>query len=215
MLRASNACFAAMVGGADSVTPLAFDAALGPASELGRRLSRNTALVLSRESHLGRVLDPAGGSYYVESLTTALSREAWAFFQQIEGQGGMTRCLVEGGWLAEQLADAARKRSSRMGSERGTLVGVTAFVDEQLSRFDHSPPNADEMQHAAIHHLASRRREEPLPATQFLPFETRLDILRKGAWFGSKALHPPNEPVRIEPLPSRRDAAPFEEADHA
>ena len=88
MLRTTVACFAAGVGGADSVTVQPFDAALGLPDSFARRIARNTQSLLVEEGHLARVLDPAGGSWYVESLTDALARAAWAFFQEIEAAGG-------------------------------------------------------------------------------------------------------------------------------
>src|SRR5690606_16490695 len=90
MLRATTAGFAAAVGGADGLTVAPFDTvvadamgAAGPGG-LGRRIARNTQLVLQEESGLRRVADPAGGSWFVESLTDELARAAWVRLQQIE-----------------------------------------------------------------------------------------------------------------------------------
>ncbi len=74
MLRTTVACFAAAVGGADAVTVLPFDAALGLPDDLARRIARNTQSILHDESSLGRVLDAAGGSWYVETLTDRARR---------------------------------------------------------------------------------------------------------------------------------------------
>ena len=95
LLRATSAALAAGVAGAEAVTVLAFDiAGRGPAgSALSRRLARNTQLLLAQESHLARSTDPAGGSYYVESLTRSLAEAAWRIMQQIEEAGSMTAVL--------------------------------------------------------------------------------------------------------------------------
>ncbi|MBR8741661.1 methylmalonyl-CoA mutase family protein, partial [Nocardiopsis sp. MG754419] len=81
MVRATVACFAAGVGGADAVTVEPFDAAVGLSDDLARRIARNTQALLVEESHLSRVIDPAGGSFYVEELTARLYRAGWGFFQ--------------------------------------------------------------------------------------------------------------------------------------
>ena len=80
MLRTTIGCFAAAVGGADAITVLPFDAALGLPDDFARRIARNTSAVLHDESSLGRVVDAAGGSWYVESLTAELAERAWERF---------------------------------------------------------------------------------------------------------------------------------------
>jgi hypothetical protein len=78
--------------------------------ESGRRLARNTQLVLRDEAHLGAVIDPAGGSWLVESLTHAVAERAWGLFQQIEGLGGMAAALASGHVQREVAAVAAERR---------------------------------------------------------------------------------------------------------
>ncbi len=96
MLRTTVACFAAGVGGADAVTVAPFDAALGLPDAFARRIARNTQALLTEEGHLARVLDPAGGSWYVESLTDSLAHAAWAWFTEIERAGGYAAALSSG-----------------------------------------------------------------------------------------------------------------------
>jgi methylmalonyl-CoA mutase len=74
MLRTTTQVFAAILGGADQITPSAFDDELSAQSELGKRVAQNTGLVLEHESSLGRVVDPAAGSYYLDTLTDQLAR---------------------------------------------------------------------------------------------------------------------------------------------
>ena len=88
LLRGTVAGFAAGVGGADAVTVPPFDAAIGASEPFSRRIARNTQALLVDEAHLARVIDPAGGSWYVEAHTAALARAAWAFFQELEAAGG-------------------------------------------------------------------------------------------------------------------------------
>ena len=131
MLRTTLAAFGAGVGGADSVTVLPFDVAL-PAGALGTsasfaaRIARNTQLLLLEESHLGRVLDPGAGSWYVESLTAEIAAKAWAVFQQIEAAGGY-RAALESSTVAELVAATRAKRESDVAHRKTSVTGVNEF----------------------------------------------------------------------------------------
>jgi methylmalonyl-CoA mutase len=133
LLRTTVACFSAGVGGADAVTVSPYDViSTGPgSSDLGRRLARNIHSLLVEESHLASVVDLAGGSWYVESLTDGLARKAWEWFQKIEGAGGMLVALSEG-MVREQLAATWQARADRLATGADPLTGVSEFpnVDE-------------------------------------------------------------------------------------
>ena len=107
-LRSTVACFAAGVAGADAVTVLPHDGLLD-AGELGRRVARNTQSILVAESHLAEVVDPAGGSWYVERFTDDLAEAAWSWLQEIERAGGFRRA-VDAGLVAERIAATAVAR---------------------------------------------------------------------------------------------------------
>ncbi|MFB9689760.1 methylmalonyl-CoA mutase family protein [Amycolatopsis plumensis] len=126
MLRTTVACFGAGVGGADAVTVLPFDAAIGKPDAFSARIARNTHAVLLEESKLAGVADPAGGSWYVEKLTDDLAHAAWAEFTAIEGEGGLAASLASGE-LAARLAATWEKRSSRIATRRDPLTGVSEF----------------------------------------------------------------------------------------
>ena len=126
ILRATSESFAAVVAGADSVSTAPFDEPLGTPDEQGRRLARNTQLILRDEASLNRVADPAGGSYYLEQLTGEVARAAWAELQRIESLGGMTRALVQGD-VARALADSVAARDKAVRSRRLPMVGVSEF----------------------------------------------------------------------------------------
>jgi methylmalonyl-CoA mutase len=126
MLRTTVACLAAAVGGADAVTVLPFDSALGLPDGFARRIARNTQAILVEESGLARVIDPAGGSWYVERLTDQLARAAWPVFQEIERAGGQHAAL-RSGLIAEQLAQNWAKRSSALARRREAVTGVSEF----------------------------------------------------------------------------------------
>ncbi|MFB6893273.1 methylmalonyl-CoA mutase subunit beta [Kitasatospora sp. NPDC056327] len=126
MLRTTIACLAAGVGGADAVTVLPFDAALGLPDAFARRIARNTQAILLEESHLARVIDPAGGSWYVERLTDELAHAAWAWFQEIERAGGQ-RAALESGLVGERIAATWAERSVRLAKRREPVTGVSEF----------------------------------------------------------------------------------------
>lgn len=133
MLRSTLACFGAGVGGADSVTVLPFDAALGLPDKFTRRIARNTQSLLIAESHVARVVDPAGGSWYVEQLTAAFARQAWAVFTEIERAGGLGTALGDGS-LAGTLGETWARRERRLATRDEPLTGVSEFpnLDEKL-----------------------------------------------------------------------------------
>ena len=126
MLRTTVASFAAGVGGADVVTVQPFDAALGLPDAFSRRIARNTQSLLVEEGHLARVLDPAGGSWYVESLTDQLAQAAWDWFTEIERAGGLVAAL-DSGLVRDRIAAAWDVRAERIASRQDAITGVTEF----------------------------------------------------------------------------------------
>ncbi len=126
MLRGTIATFAAGTAGADGITVTAFDRALGEPGTLGRRIARNTQIVLQEESSLGRISDPAAGSWYIESLTDSLARTAWEKLTMIEREGGALAAL-RSGLIASELAELAENRREELATRARTLTGVNAF----------------------------------------------------------------------------------------
>lgn len=139
VLRTTVGCFAAGVGGADIVTVAPYD--LDGLEPLGRRVARNTQLIAQLESHLGSVIDPAGGSWYVESLTEALATEAWHRFQQIETEGGILAAL-ESGALQQRLVVARTAAHDALSTRQRSMTGVSEFpnLDEPLPQLDSDDP---------------------------------------------------------------------------
>jgi methylmalonyl-CoA mutase len=140
LLRATTAAFAAAVAGADGITVLPFDEpVLSPGESsgpLGRRMARNTQLVLLEEASLHRVSDPAGGSWYVESLTDQLARAAWAELQAIERSGGIAEAL-RSGEVTRRVAGETARRHDDLARRRRSLTGVNTFPllgDDGLER---------------------------------------------------------------------------------
>jgi methylmalonyl-CoA mutase len=129
MLRTTLAAFGAGVGGADTVLAFPFDVAIpggfpGTARSFARRIARNTQLLLLEESHVGRVLDPAGGSWFVEDLTEQLAEQAWRHFQAIEAHGGFVDARD---FIAGQVAEIAARRTDDIAHRRTAITGVNEF----------------------------------------------------------------------------------------
>ncbi len=131
MLRCTLAAFGAGVGGADTVLVQPFDVAIpggAPGSPAGfaRRIARNTQLLLLEESHLGRVLDPAAGSWFVDDLTGRLAGQAWEDFQAIEANGGFAPAA---GYLTGRIAEVAARRADDIAHRRTPVTGINEFPD--------------------------------------------------------------------------------------
>ncbi|UGY92604.1 methylmalonyl-CoA mutase family protein [Streptomyces gobiensis] len=143
MLRTTVASLAAGVGGADSVTVLPFDHAAGLPDAFARRIARNTSTILVEESHVARVIDPAGGSWYVERLTDELARAAWGWFQEIERAGGQESALRDG-VVRERLDRTWRRRRDELAHRREPITGVSEFpfLAEEPVRRDAAPEEA-------------------------------------------------------------------------
>ncbi|MEU1001463.1 methylmalonyl-CoA mutase family protein [Streptomyces tibetensis] len=144
MLRSTIATLAAGAGGADAVTVLPFDHALGLPDAFARRIARNTSTILIEESHLARVIDPAGGSWYVERLTDELARAGWEFFRRIERLGGLAAALRSGD-LERDLAETWRARTGRLAKRREPITGVSEFpflAEKPVVRADAPEPRS-------------------------------------------------------------------------
>ncbi len=155
LLRTTVACFAAGVGGADAVTVQPFDAALGLPDSFSRRIARNTQNLLIEEGHLARVLDPAGGSWYVESLTESLAQAAWDWFTEIERAGGLVAAL-DSGLVRDRIAAAWDDRAQRLAHRTDAITGVSEFPNLAEKLPDRQP---------AVSSLARRSAAgDPLPS---------------------------------------------------
>lgn len=135
VLRGTIATFAASAGGADAITTLPLDAAIGRPTQLTRRIARNTQVILAEESNIGRVNDPAGGSYFVESATRQLSEKGWALFQQIDAEGFVQHLVT--GKVAEEIQAIVDERAKALATRKVPLTGVSMFpahTEEPLAR---------------------------------------------------------------------------------
>ena len=141
LLRATTEAFSSAVGGCDSLHVSPFDELLRVPDEFSRRIARNTHTVLREESHITRTVDPAGGSWYVETLTDSVGRKTWAIFQEVEKQGGMTKAL-EAGWPQTQIADTAGKRAANIARRKDLFVGTNLYPNLKEIRIEPAPVDA-------------------------------------------------------------------------
>ena len=130
LLRLTAAGFAGAVGGADVVVLDGFTRAAGRADAFAGRQARNTQLVLMEEANLGRVDDPAAGSWYLDARTRELAEAGWAEFQAIEAEGGLVEAL-KGGVVQGRIARARRTREQALKTGAAQIVGVTKYVDPE------------------------------------------------------------------------------------
>lgn len=143
LLRLTAAGFAGAVGGAEAVVLDGFTRALGRPDAFARRQARNTQLVLMEEARLGRVADPAAGSWFLDHRTRGLAEAGWAEFQRIEREGGLIASL-RGGAVQQRIAASRAALAKTYESGASQIVGVTKFVDADVraATVEPAPPNA-------------------------------------------------------------------------
>ena len=129
IVRTAFEALAAVLGGTQSLHTNAFDEAVALPTEFSARVARNTQLILAEETGVTHVVDPLGGSYYVEALTDSLIKEAEALMQEVEALGGMTRA-VESGMPKLRIEEAAARRQARIDRGEEAIVGVNKYQAE-------------------------------------------------------------------------------------
>ncbi len=149
ILRGTISTFSAAVGGAEAITVLPFDTAWGLPNDLSRRLARNTQIVLSEESDICRVNDPAGGAWAIESLTREIAEAAWAELQKVEADGGMTAALASGR-IAEVLADLNQKRGELIATRKLPITGVSEFPNPTEEPVEDRAPRPQAPEYAGL-----------------------------------------------------------------
>ena len=136
--RTTIEAMAAAFGGTQSLHTNALDEAIALPSEFAARIARNTQLYLQEETDITEAIDPWAGSYYVEHLTGALARRAWALIQEVEEEGGMTRA-IEQGLPKRKIEEAAARKQARIDTGAETIVGVNDYrteADEPIERLE-------------------------------------------------------------------------------
>lgn len=130
MLRTTTECMSAVLGGADAVENIAYDALYHKTNEFGDRISRNQLLILKEESYFDKVNNPADGAYYIESLTQQLAEKGLELFKDIEKNGGLISQLIEG-TIQRKINEAATKEQELFNSGKEVLLGTNKYPNPQ------------------------------------------------------------------------------------
>ena len=126
MLRGTTEAMSATIAGVYSLEVTPFDASFENPTEFSKRIARNVELLLKNESHFDQVVDPAGGSYYVENLTQSIAAEAWKLFLEIEQKGGYTEAY-KAGLIVERIKASAAAKDKNIATRRQTLLGANQY----------------------------------------------------------------------------------------
>jgi methylmalonyl-CoA mutase len=175
VMRTTVEAMAAVLGGTQSLHTNALDEAIALPTEFSARIARNTQLVLQEETGITRVVDPLGGSYYVEALTAELASKAQAMIDDIEAMGGMTEAVASG-YPKLQIEEAAAANQARVDRGETVVVGVNKYLLEAEDRIDILDVDSDLVREGQIALLARVRSERDGAVA-----EAALDALREGA----------------------------------
>ena len=126
MLRGTTEAMSAAIAGVHSLEVRPFDYSFETPTEFSKRIARNSQLLLKHESHFDQVIDPAGGSYYIESLTSSIAKEAWALFREIEEKGGYIAAFKEG-FVVERVKASAAAKDKAIATRRLILLGANQY----------------------------------------------------------------------------------------
>jgi len=129
IIRTTLEALAAALGGTQSLHTNSFDEAVGLPTDFSARIARNTQLIIQEESQICRVIDPLGGSYYVEALTDEIAKEAKKIIDEVEELGGMAKA-IESGMPKMRIEEAAARRQARIDQGRDVIVGINKYKVE-------------------------------------------------------------------------------------
>jgi methylmalonyl-CoA mutase len=215
ILRNAVSAFSAQIAGVEAFTSVAFDRFARQPDLTSRRIARNTVHVLQDEAHLHRVVDPAGGSWFLDSLTQELAETAWQTFQQIESEGGMLAAL-EKGWVAEQIDHTHQARSRDIALRKAGVTGVSEFPNLSEEPLRRSRIDTQRIVSEAIQRCKKLRKSSEKPIDSLSSVD-RINFARQtaeaGATIGQIAaqlgFHESSH--KSSALPHHRIAAPFEQ----
>lgn len=128
MLRTTTEAFAGVLGGVESMTVAPFDEIVRKPDEFSMRIARNQQIILQQECNLCDVVDPAGGSYFVENLTLAIAQKAWEFFSAIEEKGGIIEAL-KSGFVQDAIEATSQGRKKLYDTRRSVVVGTNSYAN--------------------------------------------------------------------------------------
>ncbi|MBU1099385.1 MAG: acyl-CoA mutase large subunit family protein [Bacteroidetes bacterium] len=227
MLRTTTEAFSAIVGGVDSLHTNQFDERFGTPDTFSRRISRNTQIILNEESHLHSQIDPAGGSFFVEKLTSEVAEAAWKLFQEVESKGGMLKALEEG-FPQTEIEKTAELRKKDLAKRKSVLVGTNMYANMKEEKLASKFPDTEAIYNKrseylqkfrvagedAKHKSILEKLQDLVDAKSVDMITTGAEAILEGATIGeiSKSCRA-NEstPFRINPVRIHKLADPFED----
>jgi methylmalonyl-CoA mutase len=132
LLRTGGEAFSAVVSGVDYLVVHPFDSVSGEITTLSERVARNIQLIIGEEAHLNKVIDPAGGSYYVEWLTEEVGKKAWSEFLRIDSEGGIA-ALLKKGEIQERVSQMLEKRIADLSTRTQSMIGTNIYANPEDS----------------------------------------------------------------------------------
>jgi len=156
VIRTTVECMAAVLGGTQSLHTNALDEAIALPTPFSARIARNTQLVIAEETGITKVVDPLGGSYYLESLTSSLATEARKLIYEVEDLGGMTKAVITG-MPKMKIEEAAARRQARIDRGDEVVVGVNKYWPETVERIDIFNVNNAEVRETQVTRLQTTR----------------------------------------------------------
>ncbi|WP_375420081.1 methylmalonyl-CoA mutase [uncultured Sphingomonas sp.] len=175
VMRTTIEAMAAMLGGTQSLHTNALDEAIALPTDFSARIARNTQIVLQEETGMTKVVDPLGGSYYIESLTQQLVDGAWEIIERVEREGGMAKA-VAAGWPKAMIEEASAARAARVDRGEDVIVGVNKY---RLAEQD--PIEILDVDNVAVREAQIRRIERVKATRDDVACRDALDALREGA----------------------------------
>ena len=175
IIRTTIEAMAAVVGGTQSLHTNSFDEALALPTDFSARIARNTQLILREETGVTHVIDPLAGSYYVESLTASLAKEARVLIEEVEDLGGMTKA-VESGMPKLRIEEAAARRQARVDRAEDVIVGVNKYQSA-----DDQPIDVRDIDNTAVRETQIKRLQKVRAARDPLRCEGALEALTRAA----------------------------------
>jgi len=175
VVRTAFEAMAAVLGGTQSLHTNSLDEAIALPTDFSARIARNTQLILAEETGVTKVVDPLGGSYYVEALTHSLAAAAWQQIEEVEALGGMTKA-VESGMPKLRIEEAAARKQARIDRGEETVIGVNKYQPGKDDRPEILEVDNAKVRTAQIARLERIRRDRDQAAT-----DIALEALRAGA----------------------------------
>ena len=175
VVRTAYEAMAAVLGGTQSLHTNSLDEAVALPTDFSARIARNTQLILAEETGVPHVVDPLGGSYYVESLTHSIAAEAWKLIEQVEELGGMTKA-VSAGMPKLHIEESATRRQARIDRGEETIVGVNKYQTDNGDM-----PELLDVDNSAVREAQIARLEQIRASRDETVCRAALDALKAGA----------------------------------